>query len=213
MEITVDIAKKVLETVDAGLCRGKGEPIPGKMCVEAAVAYAMGEPHSDSPVCVDEYLRDFKISLNDKEWASDKSRAAGLRRVAIAQLGSAGTLNWNQFKESMLTSLMSKDKALQQAIGSSIVELRNMLSLLETASNRVQLTSVAFYDLPLRDALQEALYDYEDVNEAVEHVLTVASDYEQTLEDIAEMAVQALKEQNIPGTNYLYLTEDSSENS
>ena len=35
MEITLDIAKKVLATVDAGLVNGVGEPKPGSMCVEA----------------------------------------------------------------------------------------------------------------------------------------------------------------------------------
>jgi hypothetical protein len=41
-EITRDIATKVLETVDAGLVSGVGEPKPGLMCVEAAVCYALG---------------------------------------------------------------------------------------------------------------------------------------------------------------------------
>lgn len=51
MEITREIAVKVLETVDAGLVKGMGSPIPGSMCVEAAVCFAMGLPHSDEPGC------------------------------------------------------------------------------------------------------------------------------------------------------------------
>lgn len=38
--MTPEIAKKLLETVDAGLISGVGNPIPGEMCVEAAVCYA-----------------------------------------------------------------------------------------------------------------------------------------------------------------------------
>lgn len=85
---TLKIAKKVLDTVDAGLCSGKGKPIPGQMCVEAAVCYAYGLPHSDQPPCVSPALRSFKIALNDKPWSSDAARANGLRRISIAQLGS-----------------------------------------------------------------------------------------------------------------------------
>lgn len=34
------VIKAVLEVVDAGLTKGLGEPIPGNMCVEAAVCGA-----------------------------------------------------------------------------------------------------------------------------------------------------------------------------
>lgn len=51
-EITIDIARKVLQTIDAGLVKGAGVPEPGKMCVEAAVCYGMGLPHGDNPTCV-----------------------------------------------------------------------------------------------------------------------------------------------------------------
>ena len=92
MEITRELAAKVLETVDAGLAAGVGEPIPGQMCVEAAVCYAMGLPHGDQPSCVSPAVRAFKIVLNDAEWSSPLARAKGMRRLAIAQLGSAGVL-------------------------------------------------------------------------------------------------------------------------
>lgn len=82
------VARKVLETVDAGLSSGKGTPVPGHMCVEAAVCYAMGLPHSDNPPCVHPAVRKFKIGINDAPWSSPAARAKGMRRVAIAQLGS-----------------------------------------------------------------------------------------------------------------------------
>ena len=84
------VARKVLETIDAGLVAGRGVPEPGKMCVEAAVCYALGLPHGDNPDCVSPILRNLKIALNDQAWADPAARARGLRRLGIAQLGSTG---------------------------------------------------------------------------------------------------------------------------
>ena len=88
MEMTRELAQKVLQTVDAGLVNGIGEPIPGKMCVEAAVCYAMGLPHSDNPKCVGSSVRRYKIRLNDSRWPTDKDRTEGMRKLSVAQLGS-----------------------------------------------------------------------------------------------------------------------------
>lgn len=87
MQITKELASKVLEVVDEGLIYGLGKPIPGNMCVEAAVNYALGADHNDHPVCVNNDLANFKIALNDKAWLSTASRAKGMRKLAIAQLG------------------------------------------------------------------------------------------------------------------------------
>ena len=97
MKITTEIASKVLEIVDTGLVKGVGKPIPGKMCVEAAVCYALGEPHGDNPSCVSPVVRSLKITLNDFEWSSNQARAKGLRRLAIAQLGTNGVLDDKEF--------------------------------------------------------------------------------------------------------------------
>jgi hypothetical protein len=97
VEITETIARKVVAVVDAGLVNGKGRPIPGQMCVEAAVCFAMGLPHGDNPSCVSPALRRLKIGLNDRAWSSDQARAKGLRRLAVAQLGSAGVLDDRAF--------------------------------------------------------------------------------------------------------------------
>jgi hypothetical protein len=97
MEIDITIARKVLQTVDAGLVRGMGKPVPGEMCVEAAVCYAMGLPHGDEPSCVAPALRRLKIRLNDSNWSSDVARSRGMRRLALAQLGSAGALDEKEF--------------------------------------------------------------------------------------------------------------------
>src|SRR5208283_3451708 len=95
--ITEEVAKRVIEVVDAGLASGVGNPVLGQMCVEAAVCYALGLPHGDDPECVAPALRSLKIRLNDSNWSSPNSRAAGMRRLAVAQLGSAGILNEREF--------------------------------------------------------------------------------------------------------------------
>jgi hypothetical protein len=89
--LTVDIARRALAVVDAGLVYGMGEPVPGAMCVEAAICYALGLEHGDDPGCVASAVRAFKISLNDRRgWSSRAARALGLRELAIVQLGSTG---------------------------------------------------------------------------------------------------------------------------
>lgn len=95
--VSIKTARKVLHLVDKGLTCGFGDPVPGQMCVEAAVCYAMGLPHGDNPKCVSASVRRFNIELNDLRWSSNKARARGLRRVAIAQLGSNGVVNDAEF--------------------------------------------------------------------------------------------------------------------
>jgi len=88
MKLTKSHARRVLEVVDAGLVSGLGLAKPGKMCVEAAICYALELPHGDQPECVANCIRRYKIRINDAAWSSNAARAVGMRRAAIAQLGS-----------------------------------------------------------------------------------------------------------------------------
>jgi hypothetical protein len=107
--ITPELITKLLATVDAGLRGGTiGNRVPGQMCVEAAVCFALGEPHSDNPSCVHDDLRQLKITLNDDTgWRSNKSRAAGLRRLAVAQLGTKHGFDADAFKQYLLRLVVS----------------------------------------------------------------------------------------------------------
>jgi hypothetical protein len=115
--ITKEIAAKVIETVDAGLVSGIGIQQPGKMCVEAAVCFALGLPHSDDPGCVSPALRSLKIRLNDSNWSSNAARAKGLRRLAVAQLGSLDALDDREFanRVAKLAIQVSVPRALRAA--------------------------------------------------------------------------------------------------
>lgn len=118
-EVTVnrELAAKILGLVDQGLCSGLGKPIPGQMCIEAAVNYAMGLPHGDEPPCVSRAVRALKIRLNDASWSSNEARAKGMRRLAIAQLGTAGILDDKDFSKRVTLMLIQKivPRALRHA--------------------------------------------------------------------------------------------------
>lgn len=117
---------RVLDIVDQGLCSGMGKPIPGQMCVEAAVCYAMGMEHDDEPTCVDEDVRDAKIALNDMKWPSREERAKGMRRIAVAQLGSDEINGFREFlQEAVINNIAipalkqkgAEDEKLMMLIG------------------------------------------------------------------------------------------------
>lgn len=103
-----EIAAKVLATVDQGLCKGLGQPVAGEMCIEAAVCFAMGLPHNDNPPCVSQTVRALKIGLNDSNWSSNKARAKGMRRLAIAQLGTNKNFDDKAFIDALVKSTISK---------------------------------------------------------------------------------------------------------
>jgi len=81
IEITREMATKVRDLVDVGLVSGVGEPEAGKMCVEAAVCFALGLPHGDDPKCVAEPLRRLKIRLNDAAWSSNPGAGGWLTPI------------------------------------------------------------------------------------------------------------------------------------
>ena len=103
MNITENHVRRLLTVVDHGLVRGLGVREPGKFCIEAAVCYALELPHSDDPKCVAQPLRRLKIRLNDSAWSNNMARAKGMRRLAVAQLGSAGVLDKKEFTLRVVT--------------------------------------------------------------------------------------------------------------
>lgn len=136
MEITRDIAVKVLQTVDAGLVAGIGRPVPGAMCVEAAVCYAMGLPHSDEPTCVSPALRVLKIRLNDSDWSSNQARAKGMRRLALIQLGSAGALDDAEFAKRVVELVIRKQVPAALRADASVYSDSNRRAAMLVAAGR-----------------------------------------------------------------------------
>lgn len=155
VRITAAVAKRVVETVDHGLSYGLGEPIPGKMCVEAAVCYALGLGHNDDPLCVDGDLRRLKIALNDRRgWNTPKARAKGLRRLAVAQLGSTA----KSYKPDLFKKLFHERSVafFTNEIVKALKHLKIDADLVTQAAERKK----AFIAKPTRHALQELMQCY-----------------------------------------------------
>ena len=211
--ITREIAAKVLEVVDCGLVKGVGRPEPGAMCVEAAVCYAMGMPHGDDPSCVSRALRSLKITLNDKRWSSERVRAKGLRRLAIAQLGSAGFLDDKVFAT----------KVAEMAIRTSVPEaLRAAATLQKDSHHRAALLDAASRceregtkddaDAAYAAADAAAAYAYAaaDATDAYAYAAdadaaAAAAARDKSLADFAERVVGILIEMKAPGCQWLDL--------
>lgn len=186
IEITREIAAKVLTTVDAGLVKGVGDPVPGKMCVEAAVCYAMGLPHGDNPDCVSPVLRSLKIRLNDSAWSSNEARGKGLRRLALVQLGSAGALDEKQFLERVVEMTISK--IVPRAMRSAAKRVPAHAASLEQAA-------VTCEQKPTRDSALKAMHaaaDYAHADAAVNYAADAAAHAADAADDaVADYAADA----------------------
>ena len=196
MEIDIEVARKVLETVDAGLVKGVGKPIPGQMCVEAAVCYAMGLPHGDDPACVAPMLRSFKIRLNDANWSSNEARAVGLRRLSIIQLGSAGFLDEAEFRRRLVDWAIGTCVPLALRAAASVQKsTKHKSALLDHASRcekeRTRQSAI--------DAAAAAAADAAAADAAYAHAR------DRTLARFAEDVVKILIEMKVPGVQWLDL--------
>lgn len=204
-KITAEDVTKVLKVVDKGLTEGMGEPKAGFMCVEAAVCYAFGEEHSDEPKCVNPVIRNKKISINDSDWSSKKARARGMRRIAIAQLGSLNVdgddwkdsfrLYCNKYLPAILNSIFSKynvtiSSKLFKEIDLSTLNHESLEELLDSLYWRM--TDDDVVDI---DKLQSKL---------------TKKDKDTYLTALCEMAVKACKKHKTQGSKFLYLTEIES---
>jgi hypothetical protein len=170
--VTRKIATKVRDLVDAGLVAGVGVPEPGKMCVEAAVCFALGLPHGDDPKCVAQPLRRLKMRLNDSAWSSNQARAKGLRRLAVAQLGSIGALDENAFVGRLCE--MTIRKALPIGLRAVAKLNRKHAKAMEAAAVRCE-----------HEGTREAAQNSERVARAAAAAAAYAADYASRAADYA----------------------------
>lgn len=212
-KITKAIAMKVLEVVDAGLSSGKGYPEPGKMCVEAAVAFAMGEEFSDEPKCVMTLIRNAKISINDSAiWnkeagsyssydpAASKLRAKALRRLAIAQLGSKGVVTPAAWSKAITDYVASKDPAgLVKSNKEKLLAATKELAAAQKALKAGKEFSLEIEFDPY--SLEDYATDGDDIFFTLQ--VKTAAQAKKVCEDL----VQILIKLKSPGTKFLYLTE------
>ena len=89
-----------------GLSIGLGKR-DGQMCIEAAICAALDLPHGDEPDCVSRAVRNYKVTLNDKNWSNTISRAVGLRNLGIAQIGSKDIVDDKEFTQRLAKKTIS----------------------------------------------------------------------------------------------------------
>ena len=126
-----DVAGFDVARFDAILARGLSKGVgkrDGQMCIEAAICTVLGLPHGDDPDCVPESVRSFKVALNDANWSSPEARAAGLRDLGLAQLGSKGVVS---------------DESFAQAIALKTVQVLLPTLLLEIFPNDAKFAAIA----------------------------------------------------------------------
>lgn len=192
--ITESIARKVLEIVDAGLVKGVGNQKAGQMCVEAAVCFALGLPHGDDPACVSRALRSLKIKLNDSNWSSDKARAKGLRRLAVAQLGSRDTLDDTEFRKRVAKL------SIQTCVPTA---LRAAASIQKDPAHVKALRDAA--DVCEREGTRDSALKAKKAAVAAADADAAARD--KSLASFAEGVVRILIDMKAPGCEFLHLTE------
>lgn len=228
-EVGQALAERVLYMVDGGLVCGIGTPVRGQMCVEAAICYAMGEEHNDSPSCVHHIVRNTKIDLNDLSWSSDKARAKGMRRIAVAQLGSKdidGKLFLSTLGELLFNLLLSelKDFAKQEGNKDGLAFLNKLYKEKSFAKRYAMLANYPskekenlLYGLDgVYDSLCELALNMKKKKNKTSPVYSVqdwwdkakfGKELDERLTRIAECIEKALVKCKSKGTKWLYLCE------
>lgn len=191
---TRETAEKVIELLGHGLTSGKGKPIPGQMCVEAAVCYAMGLPHGDEPVCVSPAIRAFKIRLNDSNWSSNTARAEGMKRLAIAQLNSAGAVDDKEFAKRCVDLAIRKIVPFALREAARVHPKQEHKDALETAAKRCE-----------TEGTREAALEAKTAAYAAANAAANAAARDKFLAFVAEEVVQILIDMKAPGTEWLDL--------
>ena len=191
-EITIEQAKRVLEVIDAGLCRGVGKPKLGHMCVEAAVCYGLDLPFGDNPQCVNPVVRAFKIRLNDARWSSNAARAKGMRAVGIAQLGSNGTIDSVAFGKKLAELTIRRIVSTALRATAKKVSKHHSTTLILAAEKCEK-------EGTLEAALSARTAAYADAAYAAADAAYAAAARDTILEASAQCAVDALRFVNAPG--------------
>jgi hypothetical protein len=220
MNISEELVTKLLEIVAAGLAAGLGPtPTPGDLCVEAAVCLAMGMPHGDRPACVSPFLRELKIRLNDLNWSSKEARASGLRRLAIAQLGSADTLDEKEFMRRVVEYAICT--TLPRATNKAALVVANAENETATPHEAIKAALTAINTVNLASNTASAYVSYITWREATigyvaDRIIRVIEAAEAASVDIigirdkelsifAEGIVQILVSMNVPGCKFVNL--------
>lgn len=227
-EVSEALARRVLQLVDFGLSDGIGEGKPGEMCVEVAVSYAMGmNKLTDHPSnCVLRSASDTKIKLNDMYgWPDEMERAKGLRRIAVAQLGS-NNIKPKEFKGRLILHLIQQ--VLLPYKAKEYIEkddksgsMDNLLASFESASSYKEMAKAystftkneayhehhcgRYYDSVIESFFSDGIDELMDTTENI--LPSYGKERHKGLLRIAKAIELALIDCRSQGVEWLYLTE------
>lgn len=165
----------------------------------------MGLPHGDNPTCVAPELRRLKIRLNDARWSSPQARAQGMRRLALAQLGSAGHLDERVFSARVVE--MTIRTVVPQALRVAAKRVPSHATTLEAAALDCERLGDRASAQRARDAAAAYAADAAAYAAAADAVAAAAAAdaADRVLEDYAERVVQILIDMQAPGCQWLDL--------
>lgn len=91
MYVAPEVRKRLIQIGKKGIAFGLSDgPVPGELCIQAAICAAMGEKHGDEPTCVEQPDNRISIAVNDLNWGTNRTRAKYLLPIGLAQLGTKG---------------------------------------------------------------------------------------------------------------------------
>ena len=97
LEITEELASRILNLVDAGLDDIPRDNTPTAAHCDPHVCWVDNMPTCSSVTSVSVPVRRVMEKLKDAPWSSEEARTKYLRRLAIAQLGTAFKFNEQRF--------------------------------------------------------------------------------------------------------------------
>jgi hypothetical protein len=208
--------KKFDEILAKGLSDGLGER-GQQICIEAAICQVLDLPHGDDPGCVSKAVRAYKITLNDSCWSSPTARAAGLRDLGLAQLGSLGTVDDSAFAQILVEKTIRTliPKLFRSAFSNNAFllaaadrcEQEGTQEAATAASMAAGATNAAYIAYTATRAARAARYVVENATHAADYIAYTAraaafathplkDDY---LVLSAKLALETLQELNSPG--------------
>jgi hypothetical protein len=195
------------------------------MCVEAAVCYALGQEHGDQPTCVNGTLRSFKIEINDwRGWRDPHERANALRRIGVAQLGTAEKFDYVKFnvdvqritfnlvhgelrrmreKYPQHEGMLDHEKYTYRFIWSAVTIFINTRAMLSDTEYRdLQYVKNLLQKAPSVNNTLDAAASLENIQRIVERDENPPLAFARVIEEI----VLCLDDQRTKGSEFLYLT-------
>jgi len=203
--INQKLVNKINSLLDKGITYGLSEDRKlRKMCLEQVISYALGEGFTDEPSYVGKQVRRFVICLNDQFWSSASARAEGMRKLAIAQLGS-DSLDQKEFRDKLLFAVITKMlPAMFRDLGEEKWE-KEIKSLEGAKDLKEARDAAAAYHVYAYTAVHAAANAVaaDDAAVAADAAADATKTGDKYRSMIAHLAVEVLKDMKSPGCQFI----------